>query len=248
MAMLEAGGLLIEFVGVPGSGKTYISFLLEEYLTKAGFKVFHGHELNKRISRTGKLKKIISLTPYLFKPSAIALAIKILFRKSPMHSRVILLKIYLHTLLVYKHIHFHPGIYILDEGFLHFSISFFRQNNEVPDETNLQRYLGALNKIIAYKDIRVLYLFIESTPEENYNRIENRERGWPGRIGQQTVEGKRKYLYENFKCYDELKKCHLSAEKVLVDNRGGTQDFSDIFRAVSIAISKALPETVEEDV
>ena len=229
--------MIVEFVGVPGSGKTYISQAFCDYINSynRNLYVFHRYDIEKKIHKDGKVKNVILLFPYIFNIYFLLMIINIVSRRSTMVARINLLKIFLLRVLTYQKIkdmnkHNKKNIYILDEGFLHFSIAFFRQNKELPESSKLKNYMNILDKIISYKDINKIFVFIESDIKKNYRRIEKRESGWPGGTKLLCDEEKMEYLEENYKGYSVIRdNKNLGVRSIIIDNSSQLTDYSCYF-------------------
>ena len=75
--------MIIEFLGVPGSGKTYISYKLAEYINihYNHYRAYNQRELLEEYNKYGLLRKVIFILPSIFNYNFIIMIVKILTRK-----------------------------------------------------------------------------------------------------------------------------------------------------------------------
>lgn len=232
--------MIIEFIGIPGSGKTHISHMLCNYLESQieDLKVFHNDDILKEIKIDGRIRHLIILFPFIFNIYFLSLIYKILTRKnSSIASKKKLIRIFLQRILIYskinKKVRNNNYLYVLDEGLLHFSIAFFRQNKELPEGKNLKSYLYIIKKIINYNTKDKIYIFVDSDIEENYKRIENRKSGWPGTTAHLTDIRKKEYLKDSYKYYSSLRdNKDFYSKSIIIDNSVLSNDYSQYFNSI----------------
>lgn len=236
--------MIIEFIGIPGSGKTHISYLLYDYLNEKEYEVQHCNHLSRE-DKSRRMSKLLMLLPYTFNIYFLLMIYKILTNKSSISGKKILLFIFLQRILVYRKIFDKKKgkqkIYILDEGFLHFAIAFHRQNKETSEERNLNTYLELLSKIIPYDKIEKTFVFVECDIDESYKRIESRKYGWPGKVGNGTNKEKNKYLEDNYRNYSLIKNNKsIITQSVFIDNCASLIDSSLYFNEVFVEIENKI--------
>lgn len=228
--------LIIEFIGIPGSGKSYIAKKLNNYLNKLlpEHNVLSYHDIYNEIKRDGK-KNILKVLNLMKNKSFNMMLISILNRKSSINSRKNMVKRFVFRILVYQKIKEimdkkSDTVLVLDEGFLHFSIAYFRQNAEKPNNEKLSFYLCELDKIIGYLSIPKVFIFVDNNVKESFNRIEKREQGWPGFIGELDEDKKNRYLEGNYECYLELRNSvSIQTKKLFIDNTSFREDYPYAF-------------------
>lgn len=233
--------MIIEFIGIPGSGKTHISHYLNSYLknsSKCNAVVFGYQDVFERVRKNGKLGLLIKTIPFFLNPYFILFLLKILTRKSSFLLRKSMIKRFLVRLIVYKKIKKlkkknNHSVFILDEGFLHFSIAFFRQNNEIPYSLEIKKFLATLDKIINYKTQEKIFVFVDSNTERNFKRLEERQQGWPGQIDKWSKNQKEEYLKQTADIYDAIKNNRRFADNsIYIDNSSYIRNYSTYFNLI----------------
>jgi len=230
--------MIIEFVGIPGSGKTYISNKLNHYL-KGNFpnqKVVHNKDLFHKIKKNGKLKAIKNLIPILFKLSFYKMLFHILIGKASYKQKKQLIIIFLIRLLMYKEIEKKQSqdyIFVLDEGFSHFSISYFRQQKIIPNQGDFNQFFAKIDILLNYHSFYKYYIFIDSHVDKNYQRIEKRSKGWPQGTKEFSYDNKIKYLNKNLEVYQAVKTFITRKEKnLIIDNTTFIRTYDGYFNEV----------------
>ena len=233
--------MIIEFIGIPGSGKTFISKQLEKYLKdnlSNKVKIFNSHDLVIKVKNDGKINNIIKLIPLLLNLSFLKLFKNIILRQGNISSNLYLFKIFLIRLLMYKKINEisknnKEFIFILEEGWAHFSIALLRKKIENMNTSILDQYFKYLNDVVKYFIEDNYYIFIDSCTSENYIRIENRSKGWPGSLGNESKKKKEKFLNESNNFYKYLKSYYeFNGISTCIDNTKFKNSYSSDFKLV----------------
>jgi thymidylate kinase len=207
----------IEFIGLPGSGKTTLHRMTREYLEKVGYKVWTPDDFWKEtkasldLSRQGPLilrvknraiflGSLILMMPSVFKYCLgrirfISTLAVMLFRyPDGMLNRLILAKFFLIDLFQYSHIldQISKGekIVLLDEGLFQRAYSIFACSPHPIDRHSLIRYTTDI-------DLQGLLVFVSADLETCFERIEDRGRPFrlrnesPQRVFETLEKGRR---------------------------------------------------------
>ena len=187
--------MIIEFTGLPASGKTYISELLTDYLHKR-FKnripIYNCRDLY--LLRAKKYRsKIKLLFKYLMlglAPINLMIICHICKLKSNFSEKVFVIKMYFNTLLIYEIIDVlkeieKKTIFLLHEGYIHSLFALFVTVHGSPPLHILKKYINRRMGID-------LLIFIQCSAENSYSRLE--KRGWFTRMKKYAKQEKLAFI------------------------------------------------------
>lgn len=225
--------MIIEFVAVPGSGKSHFADKLFNHLknemTPLGYTIFNRGDIDniKRNKIVSISKNRIFTRLYLLFNIAKVIDIRVfghiinLFF-TPGHSFLVKRKrvMYLIDILLnYKIIdninkeHNNNCIFILDEGLLHISSMCMRECNK----KNLDKFFKAFKRKLIIKQI---FVFIDCKTENLFDRLTNRPSGWPMNWKNLDSNSKLFELEKSYKKYSTKKDFVVDGEKqnYIIDN------------------------------
>lgn len=226
--------MILEFIGVPGSGKSHISNDLAKELKKRNFNVLTNEKLIQIYKKRNLIINIMNILPCLFKVDFYLIVILIMKDKRPLKSKYILFKLLIRRILVYQIINKdnrRDNIYLLDEGLLHFGVALFRNRKKI-NERDIIKYINNIQNIKKYKRNEYLYVFIEGDIETNFNRIESRESNWPIKRDSLNLEEKLFFLKSSFHSYNKFLKTIEEINKVVINNKNNDTNFLKDFNQI----------------
>ena len=189
--------MLIEFVAIPGSGKSHISIELKKYLQinlhSRDYDIYLGNDLLNINTRSNhpffskverKLKLNFQRFCLLFDFNVLKLLIRILLSKRSIFEKKKVIFFVMDKLRTYRKISYiqsirsGKSIFIIDEGWLHYSDTIL---NDKIDEIKLFTYFDLINRIkfFDYESLNKRYLFINSSIIKNIERMKKRHKGYP---------------------------------------------------------------------
>lgn len=176
--------MIIEITAIPGSGKTYLSNMLVNYLRENLDNEAYNMITRDQILELRKpyqkniLYKTIEFLPYLGKDS-INILLELAKKKKirPLRYAINIL-INFSTINTIQKNDRRKCIFILDESILHLSTSFFKDTS---DFKKAKMYFEKINSInnINFNEKNIIKVFIDSSVKENIERINQRKQGWP---------------------------------------------------------------------
>jgi hypothetical protein len=205
--------MIIEFLAPPGAGKSFYANSLSAYLRSSknwsDYKVLSSHDLlTYKTNRSNWIfRKVKAL---VFYASAINLiTIKLLFKvlrkygmgRNGRNLCMYTLGIFARYVQANRLCATEKIVIIMDEGVSQIARLFWKDNELIE---NLPKYYYDLESsgILPSKDL-LLTIFIKSTVEVNFTRIENRDSGWP-RIFRNLSDKEKKILLSQF--HNEISK------------------------------------------
>ena len=175
--------MIIEFTGIPGSGKTHIAKQLEIFIEKKINKtssVVTRHSIHNSLQLIPAAKRRLQKTLELIQianPSLLKVILESWHTND--NKKFIFYRYFLNIVFDYcffkKTYSTKKDILIMDEGILHCAALFL---NEKLETNRLDSYFTCINKL-KIPDLNKIYVFIDSDPLLNFKRINNREQGWP---------------------------------------------------------------------
>lgn len=222
--------MIIEFIGLPGSGKTTIANRLDSYINdkiKGNISVFTIKDLED-IKKKSRLKFILKYLAFLFRPKVLIILVHAL-KKNPMFLWTIKgpIRWYLNTLILYGIIGDlykvnNKSIFILDEGYIHRCNSLYVTDKRCPNKNTVLRYLKQNELLTNSYNVDIIPVFLDCSINECYSRL--LKRGLR-RFSFYNDNQKINFL-ENFSCniqqlkdilnpkYISFKSCSVSDEQV----------------------------------
>ncbi|AST93631.1 hypothetical protein BC6307_21370 [Sutcliffiella cohnii] len=242
--------MVIEFLGVPGAGKTYLTNSLIDYLKKeinsSRFILITRKDIEnkKRVNYKSKCLKHISFFIILIRImdiNILTLLFKILSTKDSIFVKKRNLIYFIYTLLNYNIINQIKKensdkncVFILDEGLAHISSIFFSEKDGVGD---IMSYFKRINSIkgIKYRDHKKLYIFVDGTVEKNFERMSKRKQGFP-MSWKKLDEVEKTNLLKEYVLKYELKKNYITnianEDNVVIDNTNFLTNYDSYFLKV----------------
>lgn len=227
--------MVIEFIAVPGSGKTYLSDKLYTHLKKEmsskGIRLYNRLDINeikketlsnknKNIARLNILFNYIKIINiHLFKYIIILFLSSSYSFKTKCNLSMYLLDVFFNYKIIanIKREYKNKCIFILDEGLLHASSICMTECNI----TNLKRFFEKL-KSTKWNMNKQLYVFIDCHIDIIYNRLSERAEGWPVNWADLTSQKKQHELKKSYLKYKNKKDYIFKNEKkekyYLIDN------------------------------
>lgn len=241
--------MIIEFIAVPGSGKTFFSEKLYNYLkeriSEKSLKLFNRNDINsiKRDKIFAKNKNIARLKIALAYIKTIdfnVLRFIIVLFVNPNYSfkvksqlAMYLLDVFLNYRIIddLKQKYNNKCVFILDEGLLHASSICMRECNV----TNLENFFNKLKRKINYSDDE-LYIFIDCNKDIIYKRLSKRAEGWPPNWKSLTKAKKHQEINKSYLKFKAKKDFVLKNKKeknyYLLDNSNYFDDYHLFFETV----------------
>ncbi|HHY82925.1 MAG TPA: hypothetical protein GX505_09655 [Clostridiales bacterium] len=252
--------IIIEFIAVSGSGKTYISELLVKFLAQEPLLnntiIYSASDLWKAMGLTrskilNKGIRIIERIRCLFSMPVLKLLISILFSGIGFMKSIRKIIYYLGIINLYRIMrrikklnrHCKP-IFILDEGIFHASEIFISSASDKIPYDFLHKYEKTINSIkyIQYQDFVKIFIFVESATEVNFERLDKRSEGWPILLRHLSKKGRMKAL-DDFQVKVDSIKNYIADSRFLcftinnsVDDTSSPDKFDRVFNTVRQAI------------
>lgn len=191
--MHDSSKIIIEFIGLPGSGKTYLSNKLYENLSSN-----YDHIHLNNISRTKGYFHLVTRPRYLYYFINLHLSYLGTNKKTIDNLGWILKNAayHIHARLRYLQ---NKGVFIYDESVLHriWSLSVFNKK----DKLNFN-YLDKLVNYLA-GDENKLFVLVNIDADQCINRIVGRSHP-TSRFNQMSEENVKKYISENYPVYEKI--------------------------------------------
>ncbi|HHT66594.1 MAG: hypothetical protein ACOX25_02665 [Caldicoprobacterales bacterium] len=244
--------MILEFIAVTGSGKTYLCNLLSTYLKEAfileKILIYTADDLWKEMDKTksaviNKFIRVFRRIHCVFSLPVMKLLLNILLSSGRWSEKKQKIIYYLSIINIYRIIRRMVNrnksgdiAFILDEGIFHASEIFMDHSAANQPCELLSAYEKAVNRIqyIKYNDFKRIYIFVDSTICDNFGRLNNRPEGWPALMKNLSSEEKTQALAVFQAKVDQIKS-YLSAGSspcFSLDNTSWTNDFSDSFRKI----------------
>jgi thymidylate kinase len=233
--------VIIEFVGCPGAGKTYIADKLKEYVRLefgdsvevVDFPFLFQTILNLYSNKLLYLFKFVSL---LVRPKIFFTVLPVLMLESDLRLKLFSTRIFLDTLICYEIIrseqeqstHDVRNVYILDEGYIQRLLAIHVTAANHPDMEAVKRYLGFdFGRLIR----RDLVIYVESDVEVNYARLE--ERGWFEFVRKYNAAEKRGFLTNSKRTFDYVLESldDMKCDVLYIDNTKFAENLRSLFKS-----------------
>ena len=158
---------IVEFNGIPGSGKTTISRELEKELKNKSLKIINEKDI---FNDNNKVSNLFCLKNAKINMTILLLAIDILIKNRQKGTLINAIKIIRYNNIIYKNYKNKEYDYIiLSEGMIQFLSSLF-DNNKYDNKKNISKIAKGLSRI--YRSI--LYVNCDIRESEAFLRISNR--------------------------------------------------------------------------
>lgn len=213
---MKKSAMAIEFLGICGSGKTYLNGKLKAMLQNENIEVYDRTDLYTQ-QKLNKATRLLSGIKLLFNPTYFLLYTDLLFTSFDKNRFNYLTKILLQQEYLTRQLKkTNSTVYLIDEGFTHLQWTFIGDCSS-NNKNKVKKYLNKLYK--KYKNAEFMLLCIDGNAELSYHRINNREQGWPKCFSEEDEISKLQKLNDYLNEYEiilsllpkDVKKQHIPA-------------------------------------
>ncbi|SFQ51641.1 hypothetical protein SAMN05421670_2409 [Psychrobacillus psychrotolerans] len=176
--------MIIEFVGIPGSGKTYISRKFQEYINsdlniESKYEIQNSRDIVKSSDRNKVLNKILVINKIL-NINSMNFIFKILGSNRPFFEKILSIYYFANKIREYQLINdslktnsTHKKVVLIDEGLLHITSNIFFEELRFEDIDLFFKKIYKKN----YFNHKKLFVFIDSN--DSLVRLTSRPDGFP---------------------------------------------------------------------
>ena len=241
--------MIIELIGIPGSGKTYISKLLIEYSNKSEhfqndnrFLLLNQSEMMDDninifrlfISKIWKNLLTISLSTFFDMFSILTSNQSV---KTGLYLSLYYFGVIKRYQFYFENYNIQSESLVLDEGLFHAICGSYSKNNDEKFKKVIERTIVNTEnkKYYPFNRENHIFVFVSSNIEESFKRIENRSSGWP-KMYKDLNQFEKKLKLENFASrVNQFKKRldnHHFITFELCSNDSIDQQIADLFKMI----------------